>query len=119
MLDISARLVSEQNEISGLERTLVGKIIHGKISLIGDETDINLQRTKVNVFSVSVLCLGKICENSQSNDAWEQRLGWYKSSTVYRIYDKIDGEPMEFEWNIFPGFATLQLSEEVKRLLLR
>ena len=26
---------------------------------------------------------------------------------------------MEFEWNIFPGFTTLQLSEEVKRLLLR
>ena len=26
---------------------------------------------------------------------------------------------MEFEWNFFPGFGTLQLSEEVKRLLLR
>ena len=26
---------------------------------------------------------------------------------------------MEFEWNIFTGFNTLQLSEEVKRLLLR
>ena len=26
---------------------------------------------------------------------------------------------MEFEWNIFPGFNTLQLSKEVKRLLFR
>ena len=26
---------------------------------------------------------------------------------------------MEFEWNIFPGFNTLQLSEEVKSLLYR
>ena len=26
---------------------------------------------------------------------------------------------MEFEWNIFPGFTTLQLSDEVKELLLR
>ena len=26
---------------------------------------------------------------------------------------------MEFEWNIFPGFNTLQLSEEVKSLLFR
>ena len=33
--------------------------------------------------------------------------------------DRIDGEPMEFEWNIFPGFNTLQLSKEVKDLLLR
>ena len=33
--------------------------------------------------------------------------------------DRIDGEPMEFEWNIFTGFNTLQLSHEVKSLLLR
>ena len=37
----------------------------------------------------------------------------------YRTFDRIDGEPMEFECNIFPGFNTLQLSEEVKSLLLR
>ena len=87
--------------------------------IIGDERVINLQRTKVYVFSDSVLCLGKIHENSQSNDAWEQRLEWFKSSQVYRNFDRIDGEPMELEWNIFTGFNTLQLSEEVKSLLLR
>ena len=89
------------------------------MSLIGDERVINFQRTKVYVFSDSVLCLGKIFENTQSNDAWEERLGWFKSSQGYRNFDRIDGEPMEFEWNILPGFSTLQLSEEVKILLLR
>ena len=29
MFDISAKLVAEQNEISGLETILVGRIIHG------------------------------------------------------------------------------------------
>ena len=99
-------------------RRLVGKIIHG-LSLIGDEQIINLQRTKVYVFSDSVLCLGKTHENPQSNTAWEQRLGWFKSSQNYRNFDRIDGEPMDFDWNIFPGFNTLQLSEEVKRFRLR
>ena len=89
------------------------------MSLIGDERIVNLQRTKVYVFSDSVLCLGKIFGNTQSNDAWEERLGWFKLSPVYRNFDRIDGEPMEFEWNIFSGFNTLQLSEEVKRLLFR
>ena len=89
------------------------------MSLIGDEPVISLQRTKVYVFSDSVLCLGKIFENPQSNDAWEQRLEWIKTSQEYRNMDRIDGEPMEFEWNIFPGFTTLQLSQEVKDLLLR
>ena len=74
---------------------------------------------EVYVFSDSVLCLGKIFENLQSNDAWEERLGWFKSSPVYRKFDRIDGEPMEFEWHIFLGFNTLQLSQEVKSLLLR
>ena len=94
---------------------MIGKIIHGNIlSLIGDEQVISIQRTKVYIFSDSVLCLGKIHENSQSNTAWEQRLEWFKSTPEYRALDRIDGEPMEFEWNIFPGFNTLQLNEEVK-----
>ena len=40
-----------------------------------------------------------------------------KSSSEYRALDKIDGEPMEFEWNIFPGFITLQLVREVQEFL--
>ena len=70
------------------------------LSLIGDERIINLQPTKVYVFSDSVLCLGKIFENPESNEAWEQRLGWIKSAQSYRNFDRIDGEPTEFEWKI-------------------
>ena len=58
-------------------------------------------------------------ENPQSIVAWEDRLTWFKSSPVYRALDRIDGEPMEFKWNIFPRFNTLQLSQEVQELLLR
>ena len=119
MFDISTRLVSEQDEISGLETIGWEKHSWKYLSLIGDERIINLQRTKVYVFSDSVLCLGKIFENPESNDAWEQRLGWIKSSQNYRNFDRIDGEPREFEWNIFTGFNTLQFSEEVISLLYR
>ena len=58
-------------------------------------------------------------ENPQSNIAWEDRLMWFKSSPEYRALDKIDGEPMELEWDIFPGFTTLQLVREVQELLSR
>ena len=74
---------------------------------------------EVYVFSDSAFCLGKIFENTQSNDAWEDRLTWLKSSPEYRALDKIDGELMEFEWNIFPGFTTLQLYSKVQELLSR
>ena len=64
MFDISTKLVSEQDEISGLET--IGWQNHSwkYLSFIGDERIINLQRTKVYVFSDSVLCLGKILENT-------------------------------------------------------
>ena len=118
MFDISTRLVSEQDGISGLEPSGQENYSWKHMSLIEDERVIILQHTKFYVLSDSVWCLGKIFENSQSNDAWEERLAWFKSSQVYRNLDNIDGEPMDFEWNIFPGFNTLQLSQEVKELLL-
>ena len=89
------------------------------LSLIGDERIINLQRAKVYVFSDSVLCLGKIHKNPDSNEAWKKRIEWITTSQSYRDFDGISGEPTEFEWNIFPGFDTLQLYGKVKDLLSR
>ena len=98
--DISARLVSEQDETHGVKTIGWENHTWKYLSLIGDERVINLQRTKVYVFSKSVLCPGKICENTQSNDAWEERLEWFNTFTVYGSFDRINGEPMEFERNI-------------------
>ena len=119
MFDISAKLVGEQDEISNVDTIGWEKHSWKYLSLIGDERIINLQRTKVYVFSDSVLCLGRIHQNPESNDAWEQRIGWITSSQSYRDFDGINGEPTEFEWNIFPGFDTLQLCGKVKDLLSR
>ena len=118
MFDKSAKIVTEQDEISGLETIGWEKHSWKYLSLIGDERIINLQRTKVYVFSDSVLCLGRIHQNPESNKAWEQRIGWITSSQSYRDFDGINGEPTEFEWNIFPGFDTLQLqifTEQIRR----
>ena len=50
MFHISSRLVSEQDEISGLETICWENHSWKYLSLIGDERVINLQRTKVYVF---------------------------------------------------------------------
>ena len=65
--------------------------------MVGDDEVINLLRTKVYVFSDSVLCLGKMNDNPQSNNAWEERLTWYTDTARYRTLHNIDGEPVEFE----------------------
>ena len=97
----------------------MGKHSWKHLSLIGDETVINLQRAKVYVFSDYVLCLGKVHPHLESNEAWKKRIGWIITDKSYRDYDGINGEPTEFEWNIFPGFITLQLCGKVTDLLSR
>ena len=107
MFDVTAQLVNDQEEIHGLDKIQ---------SLICDETVINLQSTKVYVFSDSVLCL-RILQHPDSNEAWKNRIAGVKSVRSHRDYDGINGEPTEFEWNIFPGFTTLQLCGKINDLL--
>ena len=73
MFDISTKLVSEQDEISGLETIGWENHLWKYLSLFGDERIINLHSTKVYVFSDSVLYFGKIFENPESN-AWISRV---------------------------------------------
>ena len=87
------------------------------LSLVRGGEVISLSHAKVHVFSDSVLCLGKMSENPQSITVWEDKLTWFKSSSQDRTLDTIDGEPMEFEWNIFPGLTTLQLCYKVQGFL--
>ena len=70
---------------------------------------------EVYVFSDSAFCLGKIFENTQSNDAWEDRLTWLKSSPVYRNFDRIDGEPMSF---FFPKIQHVAAQSRSSKLIV-
>ena len=107
MFDISEKLIVEQSDgIFGVSQISWEDSPWRPLSLVKDEELISLSHAKVYVFSYSVLCLGKVNENPQSNTVWEDRLSCFKSSPEYRTLDTIDGEPMEFEWNIFPGFTT-------------
>ena len=117
MFDVTAQLVNDLEEIHGLDKIQWEKDSWKHLSLIGDETVINLQSTKVYVFSDSVLCLGKIFQHPDSNEAWKNRIAGVQSGRSYRDYDGVNGEPTEFEWNIFPGFTTLQLCGKINDLL--
>ena len=44
------------------------------LSLVNDEEVLSHSHAKVNVFSVSVLCLGKVNQNPASNTVWEEQL---------------------------------------------
>ena len=117
MFDVTAQLVNDHEEIHGLDKIMYGKNSWTRLSLIEDEVVINFQSTKVYVFSDSVLCLGKVLQHPESNEAWKNRVAGVRAEKSYRDYDGINGETTEFEWNIFPGFTTLQLCGKINDLL--
>ena len=109
MFDIPEKLITEQSdEIYGVTPVNWEDSSWKRLYLVSDEDVISLSHAKVYVFSDSVLCLGKMNQNPLSNVVWEDKLTCFKSSSQYKTLDTIDGEPMEFEWKIFPGFTTLQ-----------
>ena len=117
MFDVTAQIVHNEEEISGLDKILYQKNSWTQLSLINDSVIINLRSTKVYVFSDSVLCLGKVLQHPQCNEAWKNRVAGVRSERSYRDYDAVSGESTEFEWNIFPGFTSLQLCDKVSNLL--
>ena len=70
-------------------------------------------------FRILYCVLGRSIRIRNLTQHGKNRIEWITTSQSYRHFDGIDGEPTKFEWNIFPGFNTLQLSEEVKSLLYR
>ena len=99
-----------------------GKNLYGKnswthLSLIHDEVVNNLQSTKVYVFSDSVLCLNKVLQHPECNEAWKNRVAGVRAERNYRDFEDVKGESTEFEWNIFAGFTSLQLCDKISNLL--
>ena len=47
----------------------------------------------------------------------ETKLQRVRAERSYRDYEDVSGESTEFEWNIFPGFTSLQLSDKISNLL--
>ena len=94
--DISTRLVSEQDEISGLETISWETHSWKYLSLIGDQRIINLQRTKVYVCSDSVVCFGKIFQKSSIKRCMGAKIGMV--DIFFKIKETLT-ESTAIQWN--------------------
>ena len=120
MFDISEKLIAEQSdEIYGVTTINWADSSWKHLSLIGDEEVISLSHAKVYVFSDSVLCLGKVNENPQSNTVREEKLTWFKSSPQYRALDTIDGEANGIRVEYFPRIHHIAALQQSPRVLVK
>ena len=66
---------------------------------------IKCAKAQVHAYSDSVLCLGKMHDHSEANEKWKSQMKEFQQSNEYAELSGIDVEPIELEWNIFPGFT--------------
>ena len=50
-------------------------------------------------------------------EAWKNKMKWYLETRFLKYLNQIDGEPIEFEWKIFPGPTTLRILEEIQKFM--
>ena len=117
MFDITAQTIHNDEEIYCLDKIVYQRNNWTQLSLINDLVVISCQSTKVYVFSDSVLCLGKVLQHPECNEAWENRVAGVRAERNYSDFEDVKGESTEFEWNIFPGFTTLQFCDKISNLL--
>ena len=60
------------------------------------EKIINLQSTKVYVFSGSVLCFGKVLQHPECNEAWKNRVARERAERNYNDFEDVDGIRVEY-----------------------
>ena len=78
------------------------------------DTVIKWAKAKVHVYSESVLCLGKMYDHSEANKKWISRTQDFQQSNEYAALFGIDGEPVEFEWNFFPGYTSIEILRKIQ-----
>ena len=66
------------------------------------------------VYSDSVLCLGKMQAHAEANERWKSQVADVPLSDSHAELLGIDGERVEFEWNIFPGLTSLQTLQKIQ-----
>ena len=103
MFDITAQMINNDEEIYCLDKIEYQRNTWTQLSLINDPVVIGLQSAKVYVFSDSVLCLGKVLQHPECNEAWKNRVAGVRAEKNYSDFDDVKGESAEFEWNISQG----------------
>ena len=113
LFQMTERLITNQTEVTGLT-TIDWKQPMKETTLLTDR-DVQFATAKAYVFSDKVPCLGGI--STEPVKAWESNIKWFLETRYLKDVDRIDGEQMEFEWTNFPGFTTLQILDEIQKMM--
>ena len=102
MFDITAQTIHNDEEIYCLDKIEYQRNTWTQLSLINDPVVIGLQSAKVYVFSDYVLCLGKVLQHPECNEAWKNRVAGVRAEKNYSDFDDVKRRVSGIRVEYFP-----------------
>ena len=112
LFDITKKLILENQEILNVNSIGSENPSWARSALLNDQA-IKWTKARVHVYSDSVLCLGRINDPKEAMKRWTGQVAEFQMENSFEELLGLDGEPIEFEWNIFPGFTSLQILQKI------
>ena len=50
-------------------------------------------------------------------EVWKNIIEWFVEDRYLKDLNRTDGDPMELEWKVLPGFTTLNILEEIQKIM--
>ena len=116
MFDVTAQTIHNEDEIYCLDKVVYQKNSWTQLSLINDPVIISLSSPRSTYFQILCYVSAKFFNILNATKLGRTGLQEYEREELQRFED-VKGESTEFEWNIFPGFTSLQLCDRISNLL--
>ena len=114
LFNITQKLILEHSEETLNVNTIESASPSWTRSVLSHDQVIQWTKAEVRVYSDSVLCLVKMNDSKDAITRWEGQEEAFIMSPSYKEMLGIDGESIEFEWNILPGFSSLQILQKIQ-----
>ena len=115
MFNITQKLVKEHSEEILNAKCLEYSSLSWARSVPANDRLIKWAKAKVCVYADSVLCVGQMKDAPEAVERWKGQVEGLRLYSFHQDAVGIDGEAIEFEWNIFPGFSSLSILEETQQ----
>ena len=112
--DITQELILEHSEEILNVHTIESTSPSWTRSTLSHDQVIQWTKAKVRVYSDSVLYLVKMYDNRVAIKRLEGSSGRIHNVRFLQKIRGIDGEPIELEWSILPGFSSLQILQKIQ-----
>ena len=50
-------------------------------------------------------------------ESWKKQIQWYSENDCFSELNRIDGQLMEFVWQVFPGFTTVGILNKIQQMM--